>query len=340
MDSDSKEEYSDLKDPWWYSRLTQFWTRGKIIHGSTAEDPSGVYTKEFVDNADYIISEKFLPYPCVIGSNMDYKLYAPHATSSFAKYVSLPYVIELGNVSSCILDGFYHSEGTFRWTSEISKVKIEYPQENGSFKLHIKTGGGRPENNPANVTFFMNGHFIGAMEKTSGTKMYSALIPDYYLENNHQILEIRTNTWKPRDYGSIDTRNLGITVEWIRLDDLSFDEMYEVESWDSVPTRWMPDNATFLIYSDENRSADLTFRAVSFYQPRTLEIYHDDTLQTVQQVTSAGYENVSTQFHIQKGENMIRLHVPQGCDRPCDIAEMNNSDTRCLSIAVQNIMFS
>jgi hypothetical protein len=341
MDSDGINEEVKFSEQKFFRSFTQFWTPGKIIHKSTAEDSSGVFTKEFVDKADYIISQKVLPYPCVIASNNGYKLYTPHATGLLEQSLSLPFVIDMGNdTSSCIIDGFYHSEGAFRWTSEFSEVKIEYPQETGSFILRVKTGGERPENNPANVTFIINGHFIGSMEKTSGTEIYSVVIPGYYLKNIYQILEIRTNTWKPSDYGSADSRNLGITVDWIRLDNLSFNEMYELESWDPIPTCWMSDNATLLIYSDENRSADLTFRAVSFYQPRRLEIYHGDTLQMVQTVTSTGFENVTAQFVLKKGENTIRLHLPEGCDRPGDKYELNNRDTRCLSIAVQNVTFS
>jgi hypothetical protein len=242
--------------------------------------------------------------------------------------------------STCLIDGFYQPEGKFRWTRGSSQVKIEHPKKDGSFILHVNTGGMRPENNPANVTFFMNGHYIGAMENTGGTEIYSVLIPEYYLESNYQILEIRTNTWKPSDYGSADSRNLGITVESIRSDDISFDEMFEEESWNSVPSRWMSDNATLLIYSDENRLANFTFRAISFYQTRSLEIYYDDTLRTTQRVIPAGFVNVSTQLPLQKGENTIRLHVPGGCDRPVDISELNNGDTRCLSIGVQKVILS
>ncbi len=213
---------------WWYPSLTQFWTSGTIIQRLTAEDPSGVFTKKFVDNADYIISQKFLPYPCVIASNNSYKLYTPHVTYQFVQNVSLPFMIVLDReASSCVINGFYPSEGKDRWTSEFSEVKIEYPQEKGPFMLRISTGGHRPENNPANISYVMNGHFIEPLEETNGTGIYSVIIPEDYLENNYQILGIRTNTWKPHDYGLTDTRNLGIAVSWIRLEDLYFNETYD-----------------------------------------------------------------------------------------------------------------
>ena len=39
------------------------------------------------------------------------------------------------------------------------------------------------------------------------------------------------------------------------------------------------------------------------------------------------------------GENIIKLHVPGGAERPCDIPELDNRDTRELSMAVQNVTF-
>ncbi len=116
--------------------------------------------------------------------------------------------------------------------------------------------------------------------------------------------------------------------------------MFEVNYRDSVPNRWMSDNATLLIYSYENRITNLTFRAVSFYQPRTLEIYYGNTLQTTHGVIPTDFANVSTQFPLQKGENTVRLHIREGSDRPSDISGLNSSDKRCLSIAVQNLSIS
>ncbi len=102
----------------------------------------------------------------------------------------------------------------------------------------------------------------------------------------------------------------------------------------------MSNNATLLIHSDENRITNLTFRTISYSHPRTLEIYYGDKLQTTQRVITTGFTNVSTQFPLPKGENTIRLYIPEGCDRPSDISELNKIDKRCLSIAVQNVTFS
>jgi hypothetical protein len=323
----------------YYLSLTQFWTPGNIIKRSTVEDPSGVFTGEFVDKADYIISEKLLPYPCILASNMDYKLYEPHATNTVTPQVSLPFLMDMGSNSSCSVNGFYYSEGSYRWTREFSQIKINYPTENQSFLLQVKTGGERPQNNPANVTFSLNGHPIGVMNKTSGSEIFSAVIPEYYQEANYQVLGIRTNTWKPSDYGSTDMRNLGITVDWIRGEEISFGEMYETESWNSIPTRWMADNANLPVYADEGSTANLTFRASAFYRPRVLEIYGNERLRKTQQILPGDFMNVSVQIPLQKGMNTVRLLISDGCERPRDIPLLNSSDSRCLGIAVQNISF-
>lgn len=80
----------------------------------------------------------------------------------------------------------------------------------------------------------------------------------------------------------------------------------------------------------------LSFNTRSFHQPRTLEIYAND--HSVQQTTvPTSFVSVSTPIQLHKGENIIKLHVPEGAERPCDIPGSNSKDTRWLSVAVQNI---
>lgn len=74
------EDFKSLTHPQWY--LTQFWTKSELIRRSTTEDPAGIFTKEFVGEADYIISKKLLDYPCMaVSPGWDFYLYEPQATS-------------------------------------------------------------------------------------------------------------------------------------------------------------------------------------------------------------------------------------------------------------------
>jgi hypothetical protein len=98
----------------------------------------------------------------------------------------------------------------------------------------------------------------------------------------------------------------------------------------------MPSDSMLIIYSPYNRAANLSLRALSFYRPRSLQIYANDELAADVAIPTSFY-NVTAPIHLANGTNTVRLHVPEGCERPCDINEMNNSDSRCLSIAVQNV---
>lgn len=113
-----------------------------------------------------------------------------------------------------------------------------------------------------------------------------------------------------------------------------------LEDWDGTPTRWMENDATLMIYSDENRTADLNFNALSFHRPRSIEIYVNDLLQMQTMVLDPkdGFKKVIVPgISLKEGANIVRFHVPEGCERPSDMKELNNSDSRCLSVAVQDI---
>ena len=111
---------------------------------------------------------------------------------------------------------------------------------------------------------------------------------------------------------------------------------YGIEIWDGTSTRWMKNDSLITIYSPENRTATLGLNALSFYRNQTLEI-SSNGVHLARVAVPTGFVNVSVPMHLAKGENTIRLHVLEGCERPCDIKELNNADSRCLSIAVQNV---
>ena len=102
----------------------------------------------------------------------------------------------------------------------------------------------------------------------------------------------------------------------------------------------MPADATLEAYSPENCIAILNLRATSFHYNRTLEIYAGDDLLVRSSVPSSRFVEVATPVYLSKGANTMRLHVPEGCERPSDIKGLKNSDDRCLSLAVQNVTLS
>ena len=112
-----------------------------------------------------------------------------------------------------------------------------------------------------------------------------------------------------------------------------------LEEMNGEPTRWISNNATILIHSDNARNAILNIEVSSFYRPRTLEIYNGETLED-RQTINIDSSSISIPINLKKGENLIRLHVPESTDRPCDIPELKNEDSRELSIAVQEIQLT
>jgi hypothetical protein len=109
------------------------------------------------------------------------------------------------------------------------------------------------------------------------------------------------------------------------------------EDWFGTSTRWMQANATFLVNSSEDRTTILSLNAQSFYRNRTLEVYTGDELLTRAAIPSEGFVEIEAPIHLAKGMNALRLRVPEGCERPSEIQELNSSDERCLSVAIQNV---
>lgn len=117
---------------------------------------------------------------------------------------------------------------------------------------------------------------------------------------------------------------------------VSFRGWYGLEDWNGIPTRWMSDNATLGTLISSNMAATLNFNVTSFHHPRPLEIYVNSQLAHRTTVPTS-FVSVSTPIQLQKGENTIRFYIPEGVEHSSDIPELNNKDTRRLSVAVQNI---
>lgn len=113
---------------------------------------------------------------------------------------------------------------------------------------------------------------------------------------------------------------------------------YGIEIWDGMSTRWMENDSLITIYSPENRTATLSLNALSFYRNRTLEIYSGDKMVSRVNVPTR-IINVTAPVPLMSGLNIVRFHVPEGCERPSDRMEQN-ADSRCLSLAVQNVVLA
>lgn len=149
--------------------------------------------------------------------------------------------------------------------------------------------------------------------------------------NLYSINEEPYDTQSDAIFSSSAIQKISINWEYLFVDGL-----HRLEYWDGIPTQWASNNATFNLYSNDDCIADLSFTTYSFYRPRTLEISANGHI--LQETTvPRGFVNISIPVQLHKGENIIKLHVPEGSERPCDIPELENRDTRELSVAVQNV---
>ncbi|MGA2612718.1 MAG: hypothetical protein ABSG38_04610 [Spirochaetia bacterium] len=114
---------------------------------------------------------------------------------------------------------------------------------------------------------------------------------------------------------------------------------YPVELLSSIPTYWIKASAVLAVHSTEECNANLHFRAFSFHRPRTLEVYAGDELVSRSTIPTSS-ESVEATLTMSRGLNRVHLRVLEGCERPYDIDELESADSRCLSIAVQNIVLN
>jgi SAM-dependent methyltransferase len=112
------------------------------------------------------------------------------------------------------------------------------------------------------------------------------------------------------------------------------------ESWSGTQTRWMQGDAALKIVSPERRSAILSLKALAFDRSRTIEVHAGNEFAGSLEIPTNSFIDMTMPVMLAEGTNIIRLHVPEGCERPCDRPELNNPDSRCLSVAVQDVTVS
>ena len=119
---------------------------------------------------------------------------------------------------------------------------------------------------------------------------------------------------------------------------ITLDENWHgIESWHNISTRWMSNNGTIIIHSMENRHSNLSFKVVSLHKSRGLHVYLNDEL-THEQNIPTGFVVIEMALKLKDGENILQFYTPDGCQRPCDIPELKSEDSRCLSLAFQDII--
>ncbi|AAM04602.1 TPA: hypothetical protein HA338_13205 [Methanosarcina acetivorans] len=114
------------------------------------------------------------------------------------------------------------------------------------------------------------------------------------------------------------------------------DNWYALEEWDGVPTRWMSNNATLIICSNEKINKTLSFRILSHHSPKNIEIYAGDDC--FEETIPTDFTYMKIPLTLEKGENIIEFSTWEKSISPAQISD--SPDTRELSFAMQNITVS
>lgn len=241
-----------------------------------------------------------------------------------------------------------------RWM-ENNATLIIYSGENRSAELDLQVLSYRQS--PRTLEIYINGRMWMLQPDLPNTNFVKVKTPPINLNDDINIITfyVPEGCISPHEAtvgNSSDRRCLSLAFQDIRLikDILIVDEKlsianlaegwYGLENWNGTPTRWMADDANLMIYLVENRTMNLSFKVASFCRPRSIEIHVNGRPHVWAEVLSENFIMVNVpMISLNGGANIVRFHIPKGCERPCDkqVPEMNNVDQRCLSVAVQDI---
>ena len=319
--------------------FTKFWAVGKVVTHYTAEDPSGVYS-DYARNVSYIISSKILPYPSLAFSTKGYLLYKPTIIKENASFY-----------------GFDKTEGWHQmelWNG----LPANWMKSNATLTIYSD------RDMQAILSFSVRSFYTKRTLQVfyQDTLMAKAIVPtssiavqipiDLKRGTNQIRFDVPEGCNRPLDIpelNNIDGRCLSVGISNLaireRKDNSSLQESSVIEfisgwhgpeNWNGIIAHWMDADAKIIVYSDENRSANLSFQALSFARPRSLELSLEATPEVMLNVTTK-FANQTQPIRLTRGQNLIGFRSPEGCEKPCDMPELNSSDCRCLSVAVQNL---
>jgi hypothetical protein len=317
--------------------FTKFWARGKVVTHYTAKDPSGVFS-DYARNVSYIISSKILPYQTMAFSTRGFRLYKPINIMDNASLYAIDKT-----------DGWHHME---LWNG----LPANWMKSNATLTIHSD------RDLQATLSFNAMSFYTSRTLQVfyNDTLVTQATIPTNFmtvqipidLKNGKNLVRFNVPEGcnRPLDIAQLqnsDGRCLSIGIQnptiqerkeniKVQSNPILISGWHGAENWNTTTIHWMDADATIAVYSEEKRDAVLRFQAQSFVRPRSLEISSDAHFNVKLAITT-NLVNIAEPIHLIKGQNLIRFHVPEGCEKPCDIPKLGSPDCRCLSVAVQNL---
>jgi hypothetical protein len=194
--------------------LIKFWGMPmQIIYGSNFTNVP--------PNINFIITDELLPYQVITGTDIGLKLY----TSELAPLESMPYILNLGSNDLGYIKNFHATETnrktTFRWTKNVSYVKIPIYECDAPIPIQLRINGWRPTNVPPAVSLVVNGHLLSNFSVGRTWKTYTFSLPEEFLTAEPLVIEIHSETFVPSMcMKSLDSREIGVMIDWIKVLDI------------------------------------------------------------------------------------------------------------------------
>jgi len=343
------DDEDDRRD-WLMLPFTKFWSRGDVHTYHTAKDPSGVNT-DYAKNSSYVISSKVLPYEPVAYSTRGYILYKPVLFKPEEMATirdSSENADERANIILRALptSGFHAAESwsgiQTRWMQDKATLAIFSP-DSRTVSLSFWACS---FHHPRTIEILVRNKVALRRKVPTDSVLVTALVK---LKPGGNAVQLRVpdGCERPRDMADMnspDPRCMSIAVQDIKIVKhnpsaptmLLSKGFYPPESWSGIRTFWIRSDAILAFTSADNRTAKLSLRAQSMSRPRTIEVIVGN--ETTANVTvPLNFTDVTVPVALTKGKSTVRLHVSEGCEKPCDSPVSLNSDCRCLSIAVQNV---
>lgn len=114
------------------------------------------------------------------------------------------------------------------------------------------------------------------------------------------------------------------------------DNWYKIEKQNGVPTRWISNNATLLIYSNEKVDKKLTLRLRSHHNSKKVKVLFENY--SLEKTIPTNFIDIEVPLSLEKGENIITFSTEDKCFSPAQIGK--SKDDREISFAIQNITLS
>jgi hypothetical protein len=142
--------------------------------------------------------------------------------------VAVPRTFEMGENDVTLRGmGFHDVElmgsAYARWTNRVATLHLPQLAPLAGARLLLRLAGPRPASHePPTVSVALDGHLLSAVgPMTPGFEVYEVSLPDWALDSmaaRATVLSLRSPTFSPADSGSSDTRQLGVAVDWARVE--------------------------------------------------------------------------------------------------------------------------